>query len=92
MIAGTASWMENNTPRLTADDALVQAEQAANRYCAQHGINVRTLKLVDTTAPSSLLSMRQNAFNNGPHWKFDFYSVQTGTVHIEVPETGRPRM
>jgi hypothetical protein len=88
MIVGTASWMESNTP-LTADDALVQARQTVTQYCTQQKLNTCNLKLVDTTAPATWLSMHANT---DPQWQFDFYSTQTGTVHVQVPESGQPHM
>jgi hypothetical protein len=88
IIGGTVSWMENNAPPLSADDALAQATRTARQYCTRQGVSPCGLKLVNATAPATWLSMTQ-AKNDTPQWEFEFYSPRQGFLEVKVPVTGQ---
>lgn len=87
VISSLVFWMSSDEMPVTSDQALRQAEQSVNDYCAKQGMAHCDLKLIEASAPAAQDPAMAGA-PNGPHWNFQYYSPSSGPVTVQVKDSG----
>jgi len=77
---GVVFWMDSGES-VSSDEALVQAEQSADRLCREIGQPDCDLTLLDAAA--------SGAVSQGNPWQFKFDSPAMGLVTVEVRNDGK---